>query len=329
MKKVNLRYTICALALLLVLGMVQPAFALSGGPIQRVSVASDGTAANDDSWNPNLSADGRFIAFASEASNLVPGDTNGASDIFVHDRQTGTTERVSVASDGTQANNESYDSAISDDGRYVAFSSDATNLVSGDTNGYTDVFVHDRQTGETERVSVASNGSQANNESQSPTISRDGRFVAFNSYASNLIPGGTNGTTDIFVHDRQTGTTERISIASDGSQANGGSSSAAISSDGHFVAFASYASNLVPDDTNSMQDIFLHDRQSGETIRVSIASDGTQANNYSENPAVSEDGRYVAFVSQASNLVPGDTNGHEDIFVKDRWMPYFLPLAVR
>src|SRR5438132_985845 len=210
----------------------------------RVSVASDGTEGNDVSLGSALSADGRFVAFDSAATDLVAGDTNGASDVFVHDRQTGTTERVSVASDGAQGNDSSSrgSPALSADGRFVAFDSDATNLVAGDTNGTTDVFVHDRQTGTTERVSVASGGgTQGNGKSGGffafPALSADGRFVAFQSDATNLVAGDTNGTTDVFVHDRQTGTTERVSVASAGSQGNGSSAGPVLSADGRFVAF--------------------------------------------------------------------------------------------
>src|SRR5439155_1073811 len=154
-------------------------------------------------------ADGRFVAFHSAATNLVTGDTNGAADVFVHDRQTGTTERVSVASGGTQRNAASSGSALSADGRFAAVHSDATNPLADDTNGATDVFVHGRQTGTTARVSVASGGSQGNGSNAGPVLSAAGRFVAFHSTATNPVAGDTNGATDVFVHDRQTGTTER------------------------------------------------------------------------------------------------------------------------
>src|SRR3989441_47631 len=208
---------------------------------------------------PALSADGRFIAFVSLATSLVAGDTNGATDVFVRDRQTGTTERVSVASDGTESNDASLGSALSADGRLVAFQSDATNLVPGDTNSATDVFVHDRQTGMTERVSVASDGTQANNASSYPVLSADGRFVAFDSAATDLVAGDTNGASDVFVHDRQTGTTERVSGASDGTQGNDASAGPALSADGRLVAFHSTATNLVAGDTNRAYDVFVHE----------------------------------------------------------------------
>lgn len=302
---------------------VQSSFAESS--IERVSVASDGTQGNWTSYWNSISPDGRYVAFSSTASNLVPGDTNGEIDVFVHDRQTGETTRVSVASDGTQGNNYSYAPSISADGRYVAFSSGASNLVSGDTNDKGDVFIHDRQTGETSRISVSSDGTQGNGDSiNPPTISADGCYIAFASEASNLVPGDTNGAIDVFVHDRQTGETSRVSVSSDGTQSNGtqgdgGSAQPAMSSNGRYVAFLSNASNFVVGDTNREADVFVHDRQTGETSRVSISSDGTQGNRKSDYPlSISADGRYVAFPSGASNLVSGDTNNAEDVFVHDR-----------
>ncbi|MCE7948595.1 MAG: hypothetical protein DYG88_14315, partial [Chloroflexi bacterium CFX4] len=285
--------------------------------IQRISVASNGTQANSGSILAAISADGRYVAFESAASNLVSGDTNGVRDIFVHDRQTGQA-RVSVASDGTQANGNSFRAAISADGRYVAFESAASNLVSGDTNGVRDIFVHDRQTGQTSRVSVASDGTQGNGNSTQAAISADGRFVAFESAASNLVSGDTNNVSDIFVHDRQTGQTARVSVASDGTQGNEASSQSVISANGRIVTFISISNNLVSGDTNNSTDVFVHDRQTGQTTRVSVASDGTQANTISLDTAISADGRYVAFESLASTLVSDDTNGVTDIFVHDR-----------
>ena len=288
------------------------------GTTERVSVASDGAQGNDNSEDPSISADGRFVAFYSLASSLVAGDTNGKRDIFVHDRQTGQTERVSVASDGTQANDWSRYVSISADGRFVSFQSAASNLVAGDTNGKADAFVHDRQTGQTTRVSVTSDGAQGDDSSDVTYISGNGRFVAFSSKASNLVAGDTNGEPDIFVHDRQTGQTERVSVASDGTQANDISYDLWLSGDGRFVAFESVASNLVAGDTNETGDIFVHDRQTGQTTRVSVASDGTEANGYSYYPTISADGRFAAFGSSASNLVAGDTNAAEDVFIHDR-----------
>ena len=317
----------------------------------RVSVASDGTQANRPSTWAVISADGRFVAFSSMASNLVPNDTNGNFyDVFVHDRQTGTTERVSVASDGSESNDWSYCTSISADGRFVAFSSMASNLVPGDTIGSIDGFVHDRQTGITEYIPGANDAPSA-----FPLISADGRFVAFSvgpgvfvrerqtgiteeiSYAfgrnfgvSSISPdarfvafnsdilssGPMDFRRDVFVHDRQTGITELVSVASDGTQSNYQSSGGAISADGRFVVFASQATNLVPGDINGWTDVFVRDRQTGITELVSVASDGGAANSSSYGASISADGRFVVFGSMASNLVPGISG--ICIFVRDR-----------
>ena len=305
------------------------------GTTERVSVSSAGAEANGASFAPAISADGRFVAFPSEATNLVPGDTNGVTDVFVRDRLTGTTERVSVSSAGAEANGTSFTPAISADGRFVAFSSDATNLVGRDTNGAVDVFVHDRVTGATKRVSVSSTGAQANDDSFAgffaPAVSADGRFVAFSSDATNLVPGDTNDQTDVFVRDRCltngvsvagcTAKTQRVSVSSSGAQGSGRSLSPVVSADGRFVAFASEADDLVVGDTNHAFDVFVNDRMTGMTERVSVDSTGAQANAASIEqfcPALSGDGRFVAFESDATNLVPGDTNGVADVFVRDR-----------
>lgn len=286
----------------------------------RVSVSSTGAQANLDSYSSAISADGRYVVFQSGADNLVPGDTNAMSDIFVHDRLTGKTRRVSVNSAGMQGNNLSiYDPAISADGRYVVFASAADNLVPGDTNEAWDVFVHDRTTEITTRVSVSSAGKQGNNISYSAKISADGRYVAFASAAQNLDPGEPKpSATDVFVHDRQTHETARVSVNSAGRQVDGGGINPAISADGRYVAFWSGADSLVPGDTNKAADVFIHNRTTGKTSRVSVDSVGQQGNASSFVPSISADGRYVAFASRADNLVPQDANGKEDVFVHDR-----------
>ena len=289
---------------------------------ERVSVSSAGLEGNAYSTGHlSISADGRYVAFESDASNLVSDDTEGSRDIFVHDRQTGATERVSVSRVGGQGNGGSEGASMSADGRYVAFHSGASNLVLGDANRQMDVFVRDRQKGVTERVSVASDGTQGNLSSVCASISADGRFVAYASHASKLVPGDTNDVSDVFVHDRQTGVTERVSVSSAGTQGNGDClewKPASISADGRFVAFGSYASNLVAGDTNRHSDIFVHDRHSGQTTRVSVSGTWAQGDEDSFWPSISADGRFVAFYSSATNLVPGDTNDMSDIFVRDR-----------
>ena len=278
----------------------------------RVDVASDGTPGNGTSNTPSISGDGRFVAFTSESTNLVPDDTNGVTDVFMHDTQTGVTTRVSVNIDGQQANAGSVSPSISGDGRFVVFSSRATNLVLGVSNGHTHIFLYDSQTGIISCVSVTSEGEEGNRDSYGASISGDGRFVAFTSGSTNLVPDDTNGVEDVFMHDTQTGVTTRAGISGDGRFVVSG-----ISGDGRFVVFSSEATNLVTDDTNGAPDIFVHDIQTGITNRVSIASDGSQANSWNYNPSISADGRYVAFSSIATNLVLSDTNNVADIFVHD------------
>jgi Tol biopolymer transport system component len=347
------------------------------GQTTRVSIVSDGSQANDQNLYPSMSADGRLVAFVSRATNLVPGDTNGVQDAFVHDRATGQTTRVSVASNGGQQNNLTNSLDISADGRYVAFDSEATNLVPLDTNTNRDVFVHDRLTQETMRVSIPPGGGQFYGPSYGPRISADGQVIAFNvglgedvyvrdrqtgqttrvigfdglppnlpiilsgisgdgrlisfySAATNMVPGGTNLRTDCYVYDRLTNQARRVSIASDGSLGNGDSNPAVISGDGRFVLFASYASNLVGTflpgqggnpvcvagcDTNRGADFFVHNLQSGQTTLVSETLDGAAPFPGGNYPALSRNGLYVAFAASGANLVPGDTNGKDDVFI--------------
>jgi Tol biopolymer transport system component/UPF0716 family protein affecting phage T7 exclusion len=285
--------------------------------IRRVSVASNGTQGNGNSFYPSISASGDFIAYESVASNLVVGDTNNSRDIFVYDTVSNSTRLVSVASDGTGGNGDSSHASISASGRYIAYESTASNLVVGDTNNNSDIFVYDTLTKITRRVSVSSNGTQGNSSSYSPSISAEGNFIAFESYARNLVTGDTNSSRDIFVYNTVTNTTIRVSLASDGTQANGDSYTPSISASGRYVAFQSYASNLVVGDTNNSPDIFVYDTLTNSIRRVSVASDGTQGNDSSYGPSISADGRYVAFYSYASNLVAGDTNNAGDIFVYD------------
>ncbi|MEU7650005.1 RICIN domain-containing protein [Streptomyces huasconensis] len=287
------------------------------GTTQRVSVATNGTQSNNWSFAPSVSADGRYVAFTSGASNLVAGDTNGADDVFVHDRQTRTTQRVSVAGGGAQGNAESRTPSLSADGRHVAFTSAASNLVAGDTNGAEDVFVRDLGSGTTQRVSVTGAGAQGDRGSSWPSLSADGRHVAFSSSAANLVSGDTNGRIDVYVRDRQAGTTQRVSVADNGTQGDGHSAGASVSADGRHVAFSSSATNLIARDANAVGDVFVHDRQTGKTQRVSTAyADGGDGDHYSSEASLSADGRLTVFSSAASDLVPGDTNATYDVFAR-------------
>ncbi len=284
----------------------------------RVSVASDGTQGNGNSHDPILSADGRYVAFFSYATNLVPGDANGAPDCFLHDRDTGLTTLLSATPGGGVGNGGSRYPTFSGDVRFVAFHSVASDLVPGDANGVRDAFVRELATGVTTIVSVASDGTPADGDSSNPVMSHDGRYVAFESFASNLVPGDTNGLLDLFVHDRATGATQRISVSSLGAQADDTSQLPTLTADGRFAVFNSWASNLVPGDTNSFSDVFVRDLVLQTTVRVSVDSAGGQSNGYSYDASISADGRWVAFPSRGINLVPGDTNGYYDIFVHDR-----------
>lgn len=302
------------------------------GQTTRVSVNSAGSQANHGSYGPAISADGRYVVFVSEASNLVSGDSNKWSDIFLHDRDEDDdglydepgaikTRRVSLSSTGAQGNSSSFGAALSADARYVVFESVATNLVDGDTNKVLDVFLRDLQTGRTSRISENSAGEQANDVSYAPTISANGCFVAYESAADNLVSGDVNEAFDIFVHDCQTGQTTLVSLNSAGEQGTNSSSSPAISADGHFVAFWSYANDLVYADTNDSNDVFVHDRQNGKTTLISVNSAGIQQDEgtlYPYRPAISGDGRYVTFGSDATNLDVLDTNNLTDIFLHDR-----------
>jgi Tol biopolymer transport system component len=289
------------------------------GVTERVSVGAGGQEGDNLSFWQAISANGRYVAFTSFASNLVAGDTNGVEDVFVRDRLVGVTRRVSVGAGGRQADDQTPGApAISADGRYVAFRSFATNLIRGDTNGLPDVFVRDRRAGVTERVSVSSGGKQGDNFNWAVAISANGRFVAFQSSSSNLVAGDTNGVDDVFVRDRLIGKTQRMSVSSDGRQGSFDASGVAISADGRFVAFTSGSEEFVAGDTNGWEDVFLRDRLTGVTRRVSIGPRGREADGNSGGPTFSADNRYVAFYSSASNLVPGDTNGEGDIFVRDR-----------
>ena len=359
--------------------VVQRASALSPAT-QVVSADSAGGISNSTSDQPQISADGRYVAFISSASNLVPGDTNNSSDAFVRDTIAGTTERVSISSNGDQGefNGNVQQLWMTPDARYVAFSSYASSMVTDDTNGVPDIFVRDRTLHTTERVSVGAAGVEADGDSEIPALSPDGRFVVFSSVATNLVNGDTTGDDfDVFLHDRQSGVTERISEAAAGGDANGGSRGAAVSADGRYVAFWSNASDLVAGDTNGWPDVFVKDRQSGTMTRVSVnasggqlsdggetdfrismtpdgryvgfrtrstellggavgsqavlnhrqtltpeivsrAADDTPADSFSDDPIATPDGRYVTFWSDASNLVAGDTNRTYDVFVRDR-----------
>ncbi|WP_455210307.1 PKD domain-containing protein [Kaarinaea lacus] len=285
---------------------------------ERVSITTDSMEADNDSFNATVSGNGNFVVFESDASNLVAGDTNGVMDIFVRDLAHRITTRVSINSAGEQSNGLSTNAVISFDGRYVVFESVASNLIADDSNDTTDIFLHDRNTGVTERISYSREFGEALMDSHSPSISADGRYIAYYSFANNLVVADNNDFGDIFVYDRAQAITERVSVNSNGNEANGDSFFPQLSAGGRYVSYASFADNLVLDDTNGRYDVFLFDRTTGSTERVSVTSTGEQADNHSFFSSVSDDGRYVAFESSAANLSPNDINRRSDVFLRDR-----------
>jgi Tol biopolymer transport system component len=284
----------------------------------RVSVGPDGAEADGASLATSISADGNAVAFHSEATNLFAGDTNASPDVLLHDRVTGETALISVDRDGGPANGHSTKGSVSADGTLVAFQSFADDLVAGETNRQWQIYVRDITRGTTSRVSTTPDGTEADDSSVNPKISADGRFVTFESEASNLVAGDTNSVPDVFVKDLVSGEIERVSITSDGAEATGRSMRPSISADGRYVAFGSDAADLVVGDTNQVGDSFVHDRVTGETTRVTVASGGAQVDVATLNPGISADGRYVTFPSGATTLVGDDTNNTGDVFIHDR-----------
>ena len=282
--------------------------------VGQVSSAVTGAPGDSDSGQAKVSGDGRFVAFASRATDLVPGDTNGRGDVFVYDRSLGEMARVSMSPAGTQSNGNSINPTISADGRYVAFQSLASNLLPECNGIFYQVYLFDHITKKLTLVSHQA-GQMGNDESQRPALSADGRYVAFESWASNLVVGDTNEVSDIFVYEVETGTVTLASVGANGATASNVSGSAVLSADGRYVAFASLADNLVPDDHNYQFDVFLFDRQLGQTLLVSRNGAGGVGNGPSISPAMSAGGEYVVFDSLASDLVPNDQNARIDVFV--------------
>jgi hypothetical protein len=295
---------------------------LVDGTTIRVSTDSSGTAAGGACAAPSISGDGRYVAFQSIAANLTSGDTNGKVDIFVKDLESGTVTIASSDSSGSPANSYSYDAAISGDGRYVAFRSNASNLVADDTNYVFDVFVKDLVSGVTTRASTDSDGNQGNDESWDARITSDGRYVTFSSSASNLVANDTNGSSEAFAKDLWTGATTRLTANPQTDQRQLAGVDADLSDDGRYVVFDTYNA-VVDDDTNQVEDIYLKDLLSGETVRVSLADTGAQANYDSYYPSISADGRYITFQSKATNLVSADSTYSADVFRV--WNPLLAP----
>jgi Tol biopolymer transport system component len=296
---------------------------LTTGAVSLVSTSPSVSQPNGEVGYGQLSPDGGKLVFESWASNLVPGDTNGNEDVFLKDLASGAVTRIDTNAAGDQAQGREdvvMAPVFSPDGTKVAFTSNYTNLVPGDANGEADVFVKTLATGEVSLVSTSATGVQGNAISIFSSFSPDGSKIAFESAASNLVPGDTNGVRDIFVKDLVTGAISRVSVDSLGGQANGDSTLPVFSPDGTKVAFWSTASNLVFNDTDRAPDLFVKDLRTGQVTMVT--SDASGAPGSGSSPAFyspvtfSADSKSAVFASTASSLVPGDTNGVSDVFVK-------------
>ncbi|MBD2329048.1 Calx-beta domain-containing protein [Alkalinema sp. FACHB-956] len=280
------------------------------------------TVGDSGTQNPAISGDGKFAFFSSDATNLVPQDTNGAEDVFFTDL---TTSEVTLISRATRTsitgngNSEvTSNKSISADGRYVVFTSSVDNLVSGDANGVTDIFLRDvtlpsSNPNAIQLVSRTTSGNAGNGASSTPMISGDSNFIVFTSSSSNLVAGDTNNQADIFLYDRSTGTIQLVSKVG-ATLANGASANPVISNDGQYVVFTSTASNLVANDNNNAQDVFLWNRSTGTIQLVSKTVSGSSGNAASANATISANGQYVVFTSTASDLTAGDTNNAQDVF---------------
>jgi Tol biopolymer transport system component len=279
-----------------------------GGDASIVSRAFSGAPANLRVDASSVSETGRFIVFTTRANNLVPGDANGARDVFLHDTSSATTELISVGLGGGPASDASSFPSVSADGRYVVFESEADDLVDGDTNGVLDVFMRDTLQGVTIRVSVTASGSQLQAPSRVSAISADGRFVTFTSSAEDLVPGDTNGEADLFLYDVAARTQRLVPVDT--------RFGASMSRDGTRLAVSTEA-GLVPEDTNGVRDVYVWDQGTGEVILASVSSAGELGTHASSAPSLSADGRVVAFASLADNLDPGDPLGVQDVFVRD------------
>lgn len=311
---------------------------IPGAGIVRASVASGGTQANGPSAEPDLTADGRLIVFSSRADNLVPGDTNGSDDVFVHNLVTGATALVSAGLRGAPADGDSTAPAISPDGRFVTFSSDAGNLVQRDRNRRQDVFRRDLVTRHTRLISVRRGGGGGQNKAmaggraQVSDVSRHGRFVVFESDATNLGGRDRNRRTDVYVRDVRRGSTRRVSVSTTNEEGSGASFLPRITPDGRFVVFASRADDLVAEDARGL-DVFVRDVGRETTVLANVSSRGRlrgreRAAPPPQRPSLSADGGTAAFVSSASNLVGGDTNRVADVFLR-RLLPAASATAAR
>jgi Tol biopolymer transport system component len=290
--------------------------------IERVSLTSPGGQSATGGFAGDVADDGNRIVFVS-TSNLAGVDAHGATEAYVRDRAAGTTVLASPPATGGLSAFPAGEVAISGNGRFVVFTSLASNLVAGDTNNRIDVFVRDLQAGVTERVNLSSTGAEPTGAlnshiTLSPSISADGRFVVFTSTATNLVAGATTAVQRVYIRDRQAATTRLVATGS----------AAGVSDDGRFVALTSFAA-LVAGDTNGKSDVFVQDMTTNTITRVSVADGGVEGNGDATSVSISPDGRFVSFVSSATNLVDGDSNGTNDVFLHDRFDQTTVRVSVR
>jgi Tol biopolymer transport system component len=282
----------------------------------RASVGPNGEQGTAHVGQIDIAGDGRYVLFTTTSSNIVP--TNGFSQVVRHHLATGATLLISATSAGTPANSVCENPRTSSDARWTAFSSRATNLVTGTPFGHSNIFLHDAVTGTNYAASRSTSGEFGNSDSFDPAISSDGRYVVFTGAASNLDPIDTNGVGDVFLFDRDAGTTELVSLTATGTLGDLYSVHPSISADGRYVAFESMATTFVPTDVNGVPDVFVKDRVTAALILVSARPDGIPGNGSSYHPSISGDGRFVAFESNASDLgPPGTGNGGTHAFVRD------------
>jgi Tol biopolymer transport system component len=272
------------------------------------------TEGNNDSVDARISGNGRYVVYSSAANNLVQDDTNARNDIFLFDSKKSTHALVSVNRFGQPGNGGSFLPSISANGRFIIYESLANNLFPKDRNQSRDIFLYDTSTGLTRLVSVTQSNIQGNGSSYKPSVSNNGRYAAFSSDASNFAANDTNNASDVFLYDVKTRIITLVSVNAEGMPGNGRSFDAQISGNGRFVVYLSNAGNLVEGDTNDQYDIFLYDRKKNTTRRISINSLGEQANGSSLSPRISTKGRFIAYVSDADNLVDNDNNQLPDIF---------------
>jgi len=289
--------------------------------IVRASLGNSGQQPNGRSIAGSISSDGRFVAFESEASNLVAGDGNHFTDVFVRDLVAGTTERVDVSSAGAESDRYADTARISRDGRYVAFSTAATNLAPGDANGARDVYLRDRTAGTTERVSIGEAGAEGTHDANKFAMARDGQRFAWESWSANLVAGDGNNVPDVFLRDRAAGTTVRASVSDEGVEGDRASTDAFLSADGEWLLFVSDSRNLAGIETNQTVDVFLREIASGHLIKLSVHATGVEGDARSSGLAISDGGAIAVIYSDSFDLIGGDANGFFDLLVRDRTIP--------